>query len=228
MVEVSNTIACKSRSTTGKGWAHKLRAQGMIPAIAYGPQGEPRQLTLDPYLFGLQRSRFGVSYIYDVAVEGGDTFKALIKDVQIDPLSRAIVHVDLYAVDMSKPIRVEVPIELVGKPAGAIDGGLLSQVLRRVEVQCLPNLVPGKLTVDVSPLTIGQVVHTDSIELPDGVEIVTRRVEAVATVTAPEAEEVVAAPAEGEPLAEGEAPAEGEAAAAGEEGAAKPEEPKKD
>lgn len=226
MVEVSSTIQCKTRAGRGKEAAHKLRATGQIPAVAYGPGTQPRHLSLDPHIFGLQRKQYGRSFIYDVEIEGEKGFKALIKDLQVDPLERVVIHVDLYAVDMTKPIRIEVPIELVGKPAGAIEGGLLSQVMRVVEVLCLPDKVPSSLSLDVTHLNIGQSVHSDSIDLPDGIELTLRRPEAVATVVAPMEEEVVAVEedlegvegVEGDAAAEGEgegdaaAPAEGEAA----------------
>jgi large subunit ribosomal protein L25 len=226
MVEVSSTIQCKTRQTCGKEAAHKLRAAGLTPAVAYGPGREPILLSLDPKVFGLTRQSFGMSYIYDIDVEDGTSFKALIKEVQMDPLSRHLLHVDFYAVDMSKPIRVEVPIELVGKPVGVVEGGLLSQVLRRVEVQCLPDNVPAKLAVDVSHLDIGHSVHTDAIDLPEGVAVVAKRPEAIAIIVEPETDETPAAEAavegvEGEALAEGEAKpasAESEAKASGAEG----------
>jgi large subunit ribosomal protein L25 len=213
MVEVSTTIEAKKRTQFGKGTAHKLRAAGLVPAVAYGPGREPTPIAIDPHIFNLQRRQYARSQIFDVVVDGGDAFKALIKDIQYEPVRHSILHVDLYAVDMSKPIRVEVAIELVGKPAGAIEGGLLSQILRYVEVQCLPAKVPGAIQVDVSHLQIGQNVSTDTIELPEGVEITLRRPEPIATVVAPEAEE---APT----LAEGLEAAEGEAAAPAKEGEA--------
>jgi large subunit ribosomal protein L25 len=218
MVEITSTIRCQKRTAAGKGMAHKLRATGMAPAIAYGPSSEPRLLALDPKQFNMQRRAFGSSYIYDVDVDGATGFKALIKDVQIDPLTRHILHVDLYEVDMTKDIYVEVPIEVEGKPAGVIEGGLLSQVLRSVEVKCLPGVVPSKLVVDVSHLNVGDVLHTDAIELPEGVSLTLKRPEAVAAVTEPETDETAAAAAaEGEVSVESAAPAESEAPAEAEE-----------
>ncbi|OGQ85796.1 MAG: hypothetical protein A2289_09090 [Deltaproteobacteria bacterium RIFOXYA12_FULL_58_15] len=210
MVELSSTIACQARTKSGKGQAHKLHVAGLTPAIAYGPGREPRLLALNPIMFREQRRTYGRSHIYDVTVDGGDNFKALIKDVQVDPVSRNILHVDLYAVDMKKPIRVEVRIEIVGKAPGVIEGGLLSQLMHRAEVQCLPGLVPSSLMVDVSELGINQVLHTDKIKLPEGVVFTAKRPEAVVSVFEPEAEEVVAV----EVAAEGAVPADGAAAAA--------------
>lgn len=194
MVEVSATIEAKKRTAFGKGTAHKLRAAGLVPAVAYGPGRKPVSIAIDPHVFDLQRRQYARSQIFDVVVDGGDTFKALIKDIQVEPIRHGILHVDFYAVDMNRPIRVEVAIELVGKPAGAIEGGLLSQIMRYVEVQCLPADVPGAIKVDVSHLQIGQNVSTDSIELPEGVEITLRRAEPIATMVAPDASDQAASP----------------------------------
>ena len=209
MVQVTDTIVAKQREASNKGAARKLRAANLVPAVAYGPGSEPRNLSLDPKDFVLQRQKFGLSHIYDVQVEGGATFKALIKDIQQDPISRAAMHVDLYEVDMTKPIRVIVPIELTGKPAGFIDGGLLSQVLRSTEVQCLPNLVPSKLVGDVSPLKVGDSLHLSNLPLPEGVKITAHNDEAVALLVEPDA-----APVEPAPGAAAAAPAAGAAAPA--------------
>lgn len=224
MADVSNTISAKKREAGSKGQARQLRAAGLVPAVAYGPVSEAQYLALTPKDFILQRKTFGLSHLYDVEVEGGSKFKALLKEIQVDPVTRQLLHVDLYAVDMKRPLRVEVPIELTGKPAGLIDGGLLSQVLRRVEVQCLPDHIPGKIVADVSPLKVGDSLHLSDLKLPEGVKLTAHGDEAVAQVVEPEAApaaaEAAAVPgAPGAPAAAG-APAAGAAAPAA--AAAKP------
>jgi large subunit ribosomal protein L25 len=193
MLEVTDTITAQGRNAGAKGIARKLRSSGHVPAVAYGPGSAPRHLALDPKVFVIQRQRFGLNHIYNVALEGGDGFKCLIKDIQVDPVTRKLLHVDLYAVDMARPIRVEVPIELTGKPAGLIEGGMLSQILRSVEVLCLPDAVPSNLTVDVSPLKVGDSLHLSDIPLPKGVKLTNQGNEAVALVAEPDAAPVAAA-----------------------------------
>jgi large subunit ribosomal protein L25 len=210
MGNVSNTIAAKSRHAGLKGHARKLRAEGLVPAVAYGPASEPQYLSLTPKEFILQRQTFGLSHLYDVEVEGGKKFKALLKEIQVDPVTRQLLHVDLYAVDMKRPLRVEVPIELTGKPAGIIDGGLLSQVLRVIEVLCLPDHIPGKIVADVSPLKVGDSLHLSDLKLPEGVKLTAHGDEAVALVIEPEAAPVATEAAAAVPGA----PAAGAAAAA--------------
>lgn len=206
MVQVTDTIVAKTREAGAKGAARKLRAANMVPAVAYGPGSKPRHLALDPKEFVLQRQKYGLSHIYTVEVDGG-SFKALIKDVQQNPLSRAAEHVDLYEVDMTKPIRVIVPIELTGKPAGFIDGGMLSQVLRTVELQCLPALVPAKVVGDVSPLKVGDSLHLSNLPLPEGVKLTARNDEAVALLVEPDAAPEPTTAAAAAPAAGAAAPA---------------------
>lgn len=209
-MKVSDTIKASNRQAGNKGVARRLRAQGQVPAVMYGPGSDSQFLALDPKEFNLQRQQFGGSHLFDVAVEGGKSFKALIKSVDRDPVTSAYLHVDLYAVDMKKPIRVPVSIELVGKPKGLVDGGLLSQLLRTIQVQCLPGAIPEKLTLDVSDLGIGDVKHVSDIAMPEGVKSTAHHDEAVAALFAPE-EAKEATPADA--AAAGAAPAAGAAAA---------------
>jgi large subunit ribosomal protein L25 len=211
---VSNTISAKSRDAGNKGQARKLRAEGFVPAVAYGPASKPQFLAVQPKEFTLQRFTYGLSHLYEVDVEGKSKFKALLKEIQVDPVTRQLLHVDLYAVDMKRPLRVEVPIELTGKPAGIIDGGLLSQVLRVVEVQCLPDQIPAKLVADVSPLKVGDSLHLSDLALPEGVKLTAHGDEAVALVIEPDEAPVAATPAEAAAAAGAAAPAAGAAAPA--------------
>ena len=187
MVQVNDVISAQQRTQCGKGAARKLRAAGLLPAVAYGPAGPARLLCLDPHVFLLQRQQYGASHIYNVDLEGvSGTFKALIKHIDVDPLSRKMLHVDLYEVDMTRSIRVEVELELVGKPAGLIDGGMLSQVLRTVEILVLPDQIPDKLIADVSPLKVGDSLHLSDVQLPAGVKLTAHGNEAVALLAEPE------------------------------------------
>jgi large subunit ribosomal protein L25 len=137
--------------------------------------------------------------------------------VQIDSLRHDITHVDLLAIDPDKEVRAEVPLEFTGKPKGAIDGGQIRIVLRSLTVRAKPSDIPVKLTVDVSPLDIGDVIHVSTIALPSGVTSVTGRDLAVVTCAAPEEEKAAEVAAPG---AEGAAPAAGAAPAKDAKGAA--------
>lgn len=206
MVDVTDMISAHSRTAKTKGHARRLRAAGQVPAVVYGPGAASQHLALDPKTFVLQRQRYGLSHIYDVRTADDKGFKCVIKEIQVDPMTRKLLHVDLYAVDMTRPIRVVVPIEMAGKPKGLIDGGLLSQILRSAEVLCLPDAVPAKLVADVSDLGIGDSLHLTDIVLPEGCKLTAQNNEAVALVVEPE-EAPAATPAEGAAASAGAASA---------------------
>jgi large subunit ribosomal protein L25 len=214
------TVTLRGRS--GKGGSRKLRAQGKVPGVCYGAsiEGpiEPLPIILDvKQLRGALDPVRKRNTVIDLTIEGGAaprTLHALVKDFQLDALRREVTHVDLLAIDPNKEVRAEVPIEFLGRPKGAIDGGLLRIVLRNIAVRAKPSDIPVKLSVDVSPLEIGDVIHVSAITLPAGVTSVTGRDLAVVTCAAPE-EEKVETPVEGALPVEGAAPVAGAAPAPG-------------
>jgi large subunit ribosomal protein L25 len=219
------TVSLRDRS--GKGGARKLRAQGKVPGVCYGSSVdgriEPLPITVDiKQLRGALDPVRKRNTVVSLTIEGSAgtrSLHALVKDVQVDALRREITHVDLLAIDPDKEVRADVPLEFSGKPKGAIAGGQLRIVLRSLTVRAKPNDIPVKLTVDVTPLEIGDVIHVSTIALPAGVASVTGRDLAVVTCAAPEEEK--AAATEGAAAADGAAPAAAAAPAAGAAPAAK-------
>jgi large subunit ribosomal protein L25 len=201
------------RDNSGKGGARKLRAQGKVPGVCYGTSVDgpiaPVPITIDiKQLRGALDPVRKRNTVVTLTIEGAGqprSLHALVKDLQIDALRREITHVDLLAIDPNKEVRADVPIEFIGKPKGAIAGGQIRIVLRNLAVRAKPSDIPVKLTVDVSPLEIGDVIHVSAIALPPGVTSMTGRDLAVVTCAAPE-EEKVETPAEGVPV-DGAAPA---------------------
>ena len=212
------TVSVRDRS--GKGEARKLRAQGLVPGVCYGASTDgridPLPVTIDiKALRGALDPVRKRNTVINLTIEGGAaprSLHALVKDFQVDALRRDITHVDLLAIDPTKEVRADVPLEFVGKPKGAVDGGMIRTVMRSISVLAKPSDIPVKLTVDVSPLEIGDVIHVSAIALPTGVTSVTGRDLAVVTCAKPEEEEVVATTTEGVP-AEGAAAVPGAAAA---------------
>jgi large subunit ribosomal protein L25 len=207
------------RSEKGKGVARKLRAAGRIPGVFYAPAEEATPITLDPQALDrlIRTSAAGMNTLIDV--KGGDKLDGkvvLVKDIQRDPLKGVPLHADLYAIDVDKAIHVSVPIHLTGTATGVkLDGGILDQTLRELELNCLPRAIPEELTVDVTPLAVGDSLHVRDIALPEGVELLTDGDLSIANVALPkqvEEEEPEAVEVEGEAEA-GEAPAEGAAPA---------------
>jgi large subunit ribosomal protein L25 len=226
-MEVGKLTVSLRDKTGHKGAARQLRAAGKVPGVCYGasPEGRIEPLPIVVDVKALRAALDPVrkhNTVIDLTIEGGATprqLHALVKDYQLDPVRRDITHVDLIAVDPNKQVVASVPLEFTGKPAGAINGGQIRIVLRSLELRAKPADIPVKLTIDVSPLDIGDVVHVHAIELPTGVAAVTGRDLAVVTCAAPEEEKVTAV---AEVAAEGAAPAADAKAAAPAKEAAKP------
>lgn len=176
------------RSGVGKGVARKLRQGGRIPAVYYGRGEDPIALIVG--LKDLQEvidRADGSNVIVDLKVDGDGVAdrKALIREIQRDPVGGHILHLDLQHISLTETIVVEVPIVLVGTPTGVKDGGgILEHLLRDVEVECLPTDIPSKLELDVSALNIGDSLHVSDLKA-ERVEIKTEAGRAIATVVPP-------------------------------------------
>ncbi len=212
-------LKVERRSGAGKGVARKLRQRGQIPAIVYG-EGEPILVAADPKnLLRTLGTEAGENVILNLTIVNGEdvTRKAMVKDVQVDPVSGTVLHADLLAISMERPIEVDVPVELVGVAKGVKDdGGIVDQILRELKMRCLPRAIPDKVEFDISALLIGDVVHVKDLVVPDGVELLTDAEQVVVTVAPPAVEEVEVVPPPEEEVA---APAAEEAPA--KEGTAK-------
>jgi large subunit ribosomal protein L25 len=202
-------LEAEQREATGKGPARRLRASGRIPGTCYRHGGKSVSVsviarTLDLLL---KSSTAGLNTLIDLKVVGGGDFdgaQVLVKELQIDPVSRELVHADFFAVDLTETIHVSVPIHLTGTAFGVTMGGIVDHALRTLEVQCLPNAIPEEFQVDVSPLDVGDSIHVRDMALPDGVELLTDRELSVVSVVAPvAAEEEVVVEEDEEAVAEG-------------------------
>jgi large subunit ribosomal protein L25 len=213
------------RETKGKGAARRMRAAGKVPAVLYGRKEEPVSLSFDP--LALVRSmdkerRRNTVFSLNLGGNGSGEITAMIRDVQFDPMSRNIVHVDFQRVSLDEEVRVSVPIVLKGTPVGVVNGGNLHHNIHQVPIAAKPANIPLRIEYDVSALAMGQAVHASDLKFPPGVRTLLDPKASLASVVAPRAdkvEEAAAAPAAG---AEGAAaPAEGGAAAAPAAGAKK-------
>jgi large subunit ribosomal protein L25 len=155
------------RETLGKGGARKARAAGRIPGVLYGHGEEPVPVTVQAREFDLAlRGHKGGNPIVNLAVGGGE-YTALIRDVQYDPLSHDILHLDFQHISLTETIEVKVAVHLTGLPIGVKDGGgILETILRDIEVRCLPTAIPSSIEVDVSHLAIGDSVHVRTSRCP--------------------------------------------------------------
>lgn len=211
---------------SGKGVSRRLRFNKRIPAVLYGKSVDPLAISVDwNEMEKLVKGEAGMNVMVDLSIAGADSGLALIRDYQADPFKRNFTHIDFQAITMSDQLEVEVPIDLVGKSIGVKEGGVLEQMRRTIHIKALPDKIPSKLEVDISELNIGDSIHADEVQLPEGVDFPhTANYTIVAVVPPTKIEEVVAVPVEGEEGVEGEAPAEGEEGAAeAKEGEAKKE-----
>ncbi len=165
------SIQSAVRLGVGKGASRKLRREGGIPAVLYRA-GTSLAIHLNPRdISSLLRSASGENTLITLQMEGGDRV-AILREFQRDPLTGHIIHVDLFEISMDAPIRVKVPVFIMGGvPVGVKDGGLLHHYTRELSVRCLPALIPDRISVDVSMLGIGQSVHVRDIALDEGVHL---------------------------------------------------------
>ena len=179
------------REATGKGVARKLRSNQSVPAVLYGLGNDPMKLEVaiqDIELAFKQSALSQVLVNLTVSDDGTESKKcpAMIKDVQLTPLTKDLLHADFLEIDLTKPVLVKVPVEAVGKAPGVEFGGTLSIIRRELEILCMPLEIPESISVDVSELEMGDAVHVEDIQI-EGVEIPADVNFTVITVVAPKA-----------------------------------------
>jgi large subunit ribosomal protein L25 len=218
-----DAVTAKPRSGKfNKNHARRVRREGLIPAVLYGAGQPSVAVTVDPKVITrILHSDAGHNTIFDLQIEGGDRGKAMIVDWQNEPIKGTLLHIDLKRVAMDKKMQVSVPVQLVGVPAGVrTQGGILSQVLHEVEIECLPGDIPSHIDVDVTNLEMNQAIHISDLPHNDKIKFLDEEDAVVAHVT------YVKAEAEPEAVTT-ETPAEPEVAKKGKqetaEGEAKPE-----
>ncbi len=203
----------------GNGPARRLRKAGQIPAVLYGPKTKSVLLSVNKNDFDLtlKQGRSG-QIILNLVVQNNDetyTRPAMIKELQVHPVSRNYLHIDFYEIDMDRKITVGIPIVTVGSSVGVERGGVLQIIRRELEVQCLPFEVPESIEIDVTDMDMGDSIHLEDISLDGDVEFMGESNLTVVTVLSPKLEEE---PEEEEELEEEDAEKEeGETPEAGSE-----------
>lgn len=201
----------------GKAECRALRRSMKVPGVIYGATANVNITLHENDVIRYSSRKFdNALFTLKSAIKDANGKVVLFKKVDIHPLTRRPVHADLYALDLTKAVRVFIEIKTEGKAAGISEGGLLSIVNRQVEIEVLPNDIPESLTVDVSHLGVGESVHVSDLKLPAGVKMISSADLTLAVVTTIEEETTAtpdaAAPAAGTPAAA--APAAGAKAAA--------------
>jgi large subunit ribosomal protein L25 len=204
------TVGAEVRTSRGKNEARRTRRAGQIPAVVYGAFQDPVSIAVNPReILKIVRSTTGYNTIFTLAVQDGESTPVMVVDHQVDPVKSTLLHADFKRIDLTKRIRVSIPVSTEGEPAGVkVQGGLLEIISRAIEIECLPDDIPEHFIVDVRELMIGQSKRASDVQLSGSMKltsapetviahIVTLKVEAEPVVA--EAVPVAGAPAAAEP-----------------------------
>jgi large subunit ribosomal protein L25 len=166
-------LTATSRSATGKGHNRRLRATGDMPGVVYGGEGESQSLALSAQeLERLMRGSHKRNTLIGLTVDGADAEPVLVRELQVDPVNRHLIHVDFVRCSLDQHVVVQVPVETVGRSQGEIIGGRLRVVRRTIDLRCLPGDIPASFGVDVTPLHGGDSVRFSECVAPEGIEMV--------------------------------------------------------
>lgn len=192
-------LTAERRTLTGRSAVRKLKARGIVPAVVYGAKDKAEALQVSRRdITAVLSHASGENVLVELEVTGGGASNrlALVQEVQHEPVSGEILHVDFHAVAQDEVIHAEIPLEPTGTPNGVKNqGGLLEQSVRALAVECLPRDLPDVVTVDVSALNVGDALHVRDIQLPAGVTTKLSVELTVFSVLAPTVEEEPAATA---------------------------------
>lgn len=172
------------RGVSSDAYLSSVRKRGYIPGVIYGNHFNNRPIQLNYKDFTNQLKMHGKSGIFQVVVDN-KLISVKINEIQRDPVSNEIIHIDLHTIDLNKIINISVPIQLFGTSKGVKKGGILQQQLRAIEVKGLPSLVPESVHLNLSDLDIAQAIYVKDIMIPDGVEVLTDSNTLILTILSP-------------------------------------------
>ncbi len=189
-MEIMN-LKASQRDAVGNGPSRVLRRDGKVPAILYGPKTEPIKLAIDKLnLDPIFKSGAVAQKLLKLEIEGVDGARnVMIKEMQKHPVSRNLLHLDLYEVTMDNKIKVMVPVVVIGKSVGVEMGGMLQIIRRELEVFSLPDRIPENVTIDITDLDIGDSFHVEDLQLEGDIEISAEVNFTILTILATKAEE---------------------------------------
>ncbi len=178
------------RERTGKETSRKLRRQGLIPAVVYGPGMENMHISVELKELEKIARRWGREVLFvELLAEDGRKFRAVLQDLQFHPVTDAILHADFYCIEKAGYIEVEVPLKFVGTPVGLKKGGLLEILEETLTVKAPVDAIPDHIEVDISELDIGDALHVAELKMPERVVPAEKGDILVVTVVAEKAEE---------------------------------------
>jgi large subunit ribosomal protein L25 len=191
-------VAADVRASRGKNEARRTRAAGKIPAVIYGAFQDPVSVAVNPReIVKIIHSDTGLNTIFNLAIGGGETTPVMLVDRQVDPIKGNILHADFKRIDLTKKLRVWVPVIAEGEPKGVKQqGGLLEIITRSIEIECLPDDIPDHFVVDVVELMMGQSKRASDVQLAASAKLLSAPETVIAHVVAMRAEEVAEPTAE--------------------------------
>ncbi len=184
------SVGAEVRETRGKNEARRTRRRGLIPAVVYGSFQDPVSVAVNPReLLQILRSKSGYNTIFNLSVHGGETTPVMVVDEQFDPIKGTLLHADLKRIDLTKRLRISVPVTTSGEPKGVKQqGGLLEIISRAVEIECIPDEIPEGFVVDVTELMMGQSKRASDVTLSGSMKLVSPPESVIAHVVAMRAE----------------------------------------
>ena len=205
-MRIETVVTAEARSSRGKNEARRVRVSGRIPAVIYGAFKDPVAVSVNPKdILRIIHSKTGHNSIFDVEVPGAEKTPVIVADEQYHPVKGNLLHIDLKRIDLTRKLRVFIPVHTKGDAKGVKQqGGVLDLVTKQVEIECIPDDIPDEFVVDVSELMIGNAIRVKEIAVKEGTrvltspEIVVAHVVGIKEEVAPVAETAEAAPAEPE------------------------------
>ena len=207
----THTLDIMGRDKTGKEIAKKIRRDGYIPAVLYGHKGT-KALSVKAFDFISLFEEIGEHSIITLNIDGKEKAEVIVRDFQLHPVNKNIMHVDFFEIEKGKMLKTEIPIKILGESVGVKKGGILEVFAREFEIECLPKDIPDFIPVDIDDLDVGDSLHISDLVVDEKISLLANPEQVVITIGTPS---VIKAPEEEveEELEEGEVPEEGEAPA---------------
>jgi large subunit ribosomal protein L25 len=197
-LRIETVVAAEARESRGKNEARRVRVSGRIPAVIYGAFQDPRAVSLNPKdILRIIHSKTGHNSIFDIEIAGVEKTPVIVAEEQYHPVKGTLMHIDLKRIDLTRKLRVAVPVHVTGDAKGVKQqGGVLDVVTKTIEIECIPDDIPNQFDVDVTELMIGTNIRVSDLPVKEGVRVLTApeaviahvvgiREEAVAEVAAP-------------------------------------------
>jgi large subunit ribosomal protein L25 len=194
-LRIETVISAEARDSRGKNEARRVRVGGMIPGVIYGAFQDPRAITVNPKdILKIIHSKTGHNSIFDVEIPGVEKTPVIVADEQYHPVKGNLLHIDLKRIDLSRKLKVSIPVHVSGEAKGVKQqGGVLDIVTKTIEIECIPDDIPTQFDVDVAELVIGTNIRVSDLQVKEGIKVLTAPESVIAHVVGIKEE----APAEG-------------------------------